>query len=144
MAAMVLGCVLFAYYALRYAPDEVPEYLAVLAIMYLFRAVLIVLTPLAHARGEGPPAFPLFQNGMFPSGHTAAALLFAWMTDARRAPRLRRAQYVLLAVVVVCLVISHGHYSIDIVGGALLAYFVHREWTSGTLFATVKRFMGIA
>lgn len=138
--AMVLGVLLFAYYSLRYARDQLPTYLAVLGLMYLLRAVLMVLTPLAHARGEGPiQMFPLFQNGMWPSGHTAAALLFAWMTDARRAPGLRTVQVVLAVVVIVALIVSRGHYSIDIVGGVLLAYFVEREWRLGKLFGPVKR-----
>lgn len=143
-AAMVAGALLFAYYALRFAPKEIPRFAAVLGIMYLLRAAIMVLTPLAHARGGGPPAFPLFQHGMFPSGHTAAALLFAFLTDAGRAPRLRVAQFALLAIVIAALLISRGHYSIDIVGGALLAYFVDREWTNGSLFDPVKRFVGAA
>lgn len=144
MIAMIAGGLLFAYYAARIALDRLPGYMAMIAIMYLLRAALILLTPLAHARGEGPPtAFPLFTNGMFPSGHTAVALLFAWLTDASRAPLLRRAQYALLVVVIAGLLVSHGHYSIDIVGGAMLAYFVHREWTRGRLFGPVKRLVGI-
>lgn len=145
MIAMIAGGLLFANYTVRVARDRMPEYMAVIAIMYLLRAALVLLTPLAHARGEGPPtAFPLFINGMFPSGHTAAALLFFWLTDAGRAPVLRRAQLALFVVVVAGLLISHGHYSIDIVGGALLAYFVHREWTRGRLFGPLKRLMSIA
>ena len=106
--------------------------------MNFMRAVVIVLTPLAHARGVAP-AFPLFQNGMFFSGHTAAVMLFAMLTDPARAPGLRRLQFVLLGTVIVALLISRGHYTIDIVGGALVAYFIEHEWRCGSLFDPVKR-----
>jgi membrane-associated phospholipid phosphatase len=140
-AAVFLALAVFAYYILRYAPEALPEYVAIFGIMYLLRAATMVLTPLANARGEGPAAFAFFQYGMFPSGHTAATLLFAWLTDAERAPRLRRLQYGLLAVVIIALLVSRGHYSVDIAGGALLAYFVHREWTRGSLLDPVKRYV---
>ena len=46
---------------------------------------------------------------------------------------------ILAAIVVLGLLLSRSHYSIDIAGGALLAYFVEREWTDGHLFDPLKR-----
>lgn len=137
--ALVAGFVLFIAWALRSSRADIPRFVAVFALMYLARSVLIVLTPLANSHGEGPFVFPVVQNGMFPSGHAAAALLFVRLTDAARAPNLKRTLLALAVVVWVALVVSHGHYSIDVVGGLLLAYFVDREWTHGSLFGPVKR-----
>jgi len=142
-AAMAAGVLLFVWYAVRIAPDEAADAVAVVALMYLLRAILMVLTPLASPRAEDVWMLPVFTHGMFPSGHTAVALLFASLTDVDRAPRLRRVQQALAATVVVTLLLSRGHYSIDIAGGALLAYFVRREWTDGRAFAAVRRLVGV-
>jgi hypothetical protein len=39
----------------------------------------------------------------------------------------------------ITLLLAHGHYSIDIAGGVLLAYFVFHEWNSGSVFGPLKR-----
>jgi membrane-associated phospholipid phosphatase len=139
LAAMTAMLVLFFAYALRTGPRRIPEYLAVLAVMYLLRAPMLVLTPLAAARDGSVLTFPFFVNALFPSGHTALALLLVLLTDAGLAPRLHAAQVVLLAVVIATMLFSRGHYSIDIVGGLLLGYFVSREWKDGRLFGPLKR-----
>lgn len=143
-AALAVAFVLFAYYALRVAPEELPEFVAVIALMYLLRAGLMVLTPLASAHGEGPFVFSLIQYGMFPSGHFAVAVLLARLTDRQRAPRLKLALALLAVAEATSLLLAHGHYSIDIAGGFLLAYFVEREWRDGRLFGPLKRAMVLA
>ena len=109
--------------------------------MYLLRAGIMVLTPLAPAQGEGPFLFSPQQYGMFPSGHVAALTLLAMLTPADR-PRLRTLQRVLVAVMAAALVLAHGHYSIDVVGGLLLAYFVVHTWRCGRLFEPLSRVTG--
>ena len=102
----------------------------------------MVLTPLASSQGEGPFVFAQQQYGMFPSGHTAAATLLVMLTPAERALRQRRFQQVLLALMCAGLILARGHYSIDVVGGLLLSYFVVQTWRTGRLFAAIKRFTG--
>jgi len=140
--ALAAAFALFAVYAIRRVPAEIPRFVAVFAIMYLLRAAIMVLTPLASAHGEGPFVFTLAQYGMFPSGHTAAAVLLVLYTDRALAPRLKVVLATLAVTVTVGFLLSHGHYSIDLVGGFLLAYFVEREWAGGSLFGPVKRTMG--
>lgn len=135
--------VLFAY-AARHARHEFADMVAVFGIMYLVRSILMVLTPLANSY-DGPGHFgfiPLDQLGMFPSGHVAAALLCFLVIDAPRAPAMKRLALGLMVTQWIALLLSHGHYSIDIAGGILLGYFVHREWRDGSLFGPVKRLMG--
>jgi membrane-associated phospholipid phosphatase len=141
-AALSVGLALFIRHAWVAVPDQLPKIISIFALMYLFRAVLICLTPLANAHGDGPFLIPVVQHGMFPSGHSAASLLFVLLTDPRRAPGLRRLLLGLALIVWVTLVVAHGHYSIDVVGGLLLAYFCEREWSRGSLFDPLKRAIG--
>jgi membrane-associated phospholipid phosphatase len=142
--AIIGSLALIAVYVLRHARDEFADVVAIFGVMYLIRSVLMVLTPLANANGDGQFGFiPLDQLGMFPSGHVAASLLVLMMIDARRAPGMKRLALTLVSVQWVALLLSHAHYSIDIAGGALLGYFVYREWEDGRLFGPVKRLMGI-
>ncbi|MHB1451695.1 MAG: phosphatase PAP2-related protein [Coriobacteriia bacterium] len=140
--ALVIGFSLFLYYALRYEPGRIPAFTAIFALMYLFRAAMIVLTPLGSAQGEGPFVFSVQQYGMFPSGHMAAVLILVLLTSASRAPALHRVQILLATLELTGLILAHGHYSIDVVGGMLLAYFVVHVWTEGRLFDPLKRLIG--
>lgn len=114
---------------------------AVFAVMYLLRAGIMVLTPLAPSQGDGPFLFSPQQYGMFPSGHVAALTLLAMLTPPDR-PRLRMLQRTLVGVMAAALVLAHGHYSIDVVGGLLLAFFVVRSWGSGPVLGPVARVTG--
>lgn len=139
LGALALALALFAVYCARHARDCMPGFITLVALMYLIRAGISVLTPLAVARTSAVLAFPFFGNVLFPSGHTALALLLARLTDRTRAPALHSAQIVLLGVIVVTMLLSRGHYSIDIVGGLLLGYFVISEWKTGGLFGPLER-----
>lgn len=131
---------LIAYLTTR-ARDEWPRAIAVFSAMYVIRAGMMVLTPLASAHGNGTRFgfLPLVQNGMYPSGHTAAALLCVLLVDRKRAPVLRVTALACACTVWIGLILSRAHYSIDIAGGLLLAYFVWREWTSGSVMGRLKR-----
>lgn len=141
-AVLVVGFSLFLYYALRHEPGRIPAFTTIFALMYLFRAFMIVLTPLGSAQGEGAFVFSVQQYGMFPSGHMAASLILVLLTSADHAPALRRVQVLLAVLQLTGLVLARGHYSIDIVGGLLLAYFIVHVWTEGRLFDPLKRLTG--
>lgn len=138
-AVMIAAFLAFAVFALRRMPEYIPEFISMIAIMYIFRAALIAITPLANANNGAPAAFPLFQYGMFPSGHTAVMLLLARFADPESAPGLRRWLSAVVVLVGVTMILSRSHYSIDIAGGALLAYFVEREWRTGSIFGPIRR-----
>lgn len=138
--AIIGSLVLLALYLFHCARDTFPEVIALFGVMYIIRSAIMVLTPLANSfRGPGSfGLFPLDQLGMFPSGHIAAALFCVFLIDKGKATAMRHAAVVLLIIQVVALLLSHGHYSIDIIGGALLGYFVFHEWQEGRLFGSVK------
>ncbi len=141
--AVIGSLVLLAVYAFTRAREDLADIVAIFGVMYLIRSVLMVLTPLASAyAGSGSfGAIPLDQVGMFPSGHAAAAFFVFVLIDGKRAPGMRRAALVLMLVQWTALLASHAHYSIDLVGGVLLGYFVWREWYRGGLFGPVRRLM---
>jgi len=88
-------------------------------IFHFLRAGLIILTPLGFPQGYSgflqAGSKSVFQYGAFPSGHLSIPYLAFMLTKKK---------IVLLATFVVgfCLVLSHSHYSIDIIGTLLLAY----------------------
>jgi len=136
IGALVL---LFAAYVIRHEAERIPAHITAVALLYLLRAGMTVLTPLAHARNGSLLPFPFFENGLFPSGHTALSVLLILSIDRKDAPRLHHTGTALLAVMIVSMLLSRGHYSIDIAGGALLGYFVWREWTGGHLLEPLRR-----
>lgn len=126
LAALILGFGVFLADLLRrdgWASRRLQEAATAFALMYLLRAGMTVLTPLAPAQGDEPFLFSPQQYGMFPSGHTAAITLLLLLTPADRTGP-RRAQWLALTVMVAGLLLARGHYSIDIVGGLLLGYVV--------------------
>lgn len=139
--ALVVGFGVFLADLLRTDPSRLPAVGTVFALMYLSRAVLMVLTPLAPAQGEGPFIFSPQQYGMFPSGHVAAVVLLALLTPRNR-PGPRRVQWLMLLLMVAGLLLARGHYSIDVVGGLLLGYVVVHTWRSGRLFGRFSRVTG--
>lgn len=136
LVALVVGIGTFIWVFAREAPSRLPTAGAMVAVMYLLRAGMIILTPLAPAYGDGYFVFPQEQFGMFPSGHTAMLTLLALMAH-EAAPWARRTLWGTVAMVIIGLVLARGHYSIDIVGGLLLAYFVATVRRHGKLFSPI-------
>jgi len=168
--AVAAALVLLLVYAFRGNEREIPAMMALIGLMYLMRAFINVLTPMASPLNHGtyygmsvplehafrsalaPVVAPLrsygigvssgvmhlSQNGEFPSGHMGVVFLCMLLVDKAKAPRIKAAMVVLVVVECVSLLISHQHYSIDIVGGILLSYFIYHEYTEGTLLNWLK------
>lgn len=117
---------LYWYTAYRQGFATLPEFLSKLGLMYALRALTIVLTPLASIQPNGSGhATPVLSNlyfGMFFSGHTASAFII-YYTD-RYSKRTKLLKLFTASVVAISLILSHSHYSIDIVGGILVAYLI--------------------
>lgn len=142
VAVLVLAFGLFLVGIIRRDPRRLPAAVSIFAIMYLLRAGIIVLTPLASAQGERPFVFSVQQFGMFPSGHVGAATLLVLLTPATPSPASRRLQQILLVATCLTLLLARGHYSIDIVGGLLLGYFVAHAWRTSPVFRPIRRITG--
>ncbi|MFW5702703.1 MAG: hypothetical protein ACOCXP_01925 [Candidatus Dojkabacteria bacterium] len=120
---------LFSYTTIKNRLQELPEFLTKVGMMYIFRALNIILTPLKSIHGvaaEGTlPLMNMFNYGMFYSGHTAFAFM-VYFLDKNDGSAIKRVKLFLAIGVATFLVLSHHHYAIDVTGGFLAAYFFSR------------------
>lgn len=139
--ALLAGFAILLWYGIARRPDRIPEMLALFAVMETLRAFIMMLTPLdsAYLRGATFGLFPIVQYGMFPSGHAASVLLCMLLVSKQDAPRARTALGALVVIECAALILSHAHYSIDVVGGLLLSYFVWHVYDHGRILGWLKR-----
>jgi len=126
---IVVSMGLYLWYALRVDRRRLPFYIFAIAALYFARSPLMILTPLGRPTGNadsyGILEFTgLLQHGMFPSGHQMLASIAYFLIDGSKAPRARRIVGAAAILQGVALLLSRGHYSIDVVGGALVAWFI--------------------
>lgn len=144
----IAGLILLVIYVWQnHHVRRIPEIAALYGLMDIARAFIMVLTPLGipyeEAAHFNPSGGLMRQWGEFPSGHMATMLLFYLVVDGEEAPGIKRAILVLLIAETALLLTSHSHYSIDIVGGLLLGYFVHHQFYRGRLFDWLKPFVQV-
>lgn len=94
------------------------------------RAIMEILTPLQRMETFNQPygIFQVIQHGLFPSGHTAISFLIYLYAQKLKPKKkwLMFFSFQLIAQIVV-LLLSRGHYSIDIAGGLMIAYIAYRK-----------------
>jgi membrane-associated phospholipid phosphatase len=125
---MIVASLVFIWMVMFLERDKIPKYLFAFGLIHIFRALMIILTPLGRIVGNNSSygIFNMVQYGMFPSGHTASAALFMFLTSNKRRG-LKAFFMIFLLFQMVVLLFSRGHYSIDIVGGLMNAYIAHRK-----------------
>ncbi|HAM08758.1 MAG: hypothetical protein A2X05_00595 [Bacteroidetes bacterium GWE2_41_25] len=117
---------MFVYIAHKKEYNRIPFILLMIGIFYIVRGVFIVLTPFGN-----PPMFggsdPLFNGfskyelGVYPSGHTGNVfMLFLLVKDFL----YKKIILICLTIVIITLLLSHGHYSIDIFSGIFFSYAI--------------------
>jgi membrane-associated phospholipid phosphatase len=124
MAAVI---VLILWYIFTRGRRHMPYYFFSVGMAYLGRGLLMALTPLGRPTGnlESYGIFrviQLKQHGMFPSGHITLAAAAYFLIDGRRHPGFKRAVGMLGLAETVTLLLSRGHYSIDVAGGVMLGW----------------------
>lgn len=101
------------------------------ASVYALRAFLIILTPLGGPNGNMAKygIATIMQHGEFPSGHTALVITAVMLITAKtKTDKIFKTILIILAIAeIAALLLSHGHYSVDIVGGYLITYLVINE-----------------
>ncbi|MFH2113911.1 MAG: phosphatase PAP2-related protein [Spirochaetota bacterium] len=108
---------------------RLPYYFFAIAALYFSRAFLMILTPLGRPTGNLSSygifeSTGLLQHGMFPSGHQMLACMAYLLVDGIATRRLKRLALALALAQALVLMLSRGHYSIDIIGAALVSWFI--------------------
>ncbi len=90
------------------------------------RAVFIVLTPIGNHElfdgTEGPfGGFSKIEPGVYPSGHLGVAFMYFILTQDRRYELIL---LLIAMIIMVSLVLSRSHYSIDLLSAMIFAYAI--------------------
>jgi membrane-associated phospholipid phosphatase len=117
---------MLAYIVFKNEYRSLPFFLLICGIFYLTRGVFIVLTPFGNPpnfNGSNGPfnGFSKYELGVYPSGHVGSAFLFLLMIKDKLFKWLISA---CLVLIIITLLLSRGHYSIDIFSGLFFAYAI--------------------
>jgi membrane-associated phospholipid phosphatase len=125
---IMIGVVILIFWYM-FGRDRIhlPFYFFSVGINYFLRGALMVLTPLGRPTGNldsyGVAVLVnLKQHGMWPSGHMSLASAVFFLIDGRKYPEFKWAAGMLSLAEMVTLILSRGHYSIDVAGGVMLGY----------------------
>lgn len=118
---------LLAFYIFWGRSEKIVYALSTFAVMEFARGILVALTPLGGTFGNDAyyGLTKIRQYGAFPSGHFAVAVMCYFLIDQKEAPTLKLLAFIGIFVEGISLILSRGHYSIDIAGGFLIAYFAY-------------------
>lgn len=127
--SVIASVVILLYFTIKNDLEHLPYYIFVFALAYAFRGVIIVFNPMGVIYGNihHYGISNIIQHGMFPSGHVLLVFVAYYLSDKIVSKNGRILLILCCFVEVISLILSRGHYSIDIVGGFLLAYFVVNE-----------------
>ncbi len=103
---------------------ELPFYAVMIGTYALIRAALVYVTPLANpAPNPGGLNFVLMPSGaMFPSGHVGTIFLLFLFTLNSKSKKWKIYLFILTILEIISLILSKGHYTIDIVGALFITY----------------------
>lgn len=126
LACIIVFFIVMAYIIHRKDYGRIPYFLLLTGIFYLIRGIFIALTPLGNPPGfDGSNplfnGFCLYELGVYPSGHVGNSFLLLLLVNDKK---YRYLIAFCLVLIILSLVYSHGHYSIDIFSGFLFAYAI--------------------
>ncbi|MBI2589548.1 phosphatase PAP2 family protein [Candidatus Berkelbacteria bacterium] len=127
--ANLFGIALIFFYMLRGRVNKLPFYITIFTVGYLMRALITPLTPLGGPLGNGASygLTTIEQNGQFPSGHVMILMIAYLLVDGKSEPVIKFLLLASLLIEIVTLLLSNGHYSIDVIGGLLVGYVAYHE-----------------
>jgi membrane-associated phospholipid phosphatase len=127
--AVLVSIAILLYYIIKNDYLYFPYYFTVFAFGYLLRGIFIILNPVGSVLGNLTHygLTNVLQHGMFPSGHVMLVFIAYYISNGIMPKYFRAILFLICLVEIISLILSRGHYSIDIVGGFLLAYFVVTE-----------------
>lgn len=103
--------------------ESIAYYLWIFGIFYLIRGILIILTPLSNPYDNYNQIFNggFLSAGLFPSGHVGISFLIILLTEGI----YKKLAVVSVIGIIIALIFSKGHYSIDIFCAFILAYAIY-------------------
>lgn len=106
--------------------ERIPFVILMVGMFYIVRGVFTVLTPIGNPHMFGGSnqllhGFARYELGVYPSGHTGNAFMLFLLVNS---PAYRKLILACIAVIIVSLLLSHAHYSIDILSAILFAYAI--------------------
>ncbi len=129
------GILLFIPVFRKYSDRQKYNLFNQISIFFILRAIFMIFTPLGRPTGVDFPGHGIFreltvQLGMFPSGHIGLQALIYLLIPSIEFKTLKKFALIILILSAILMVVSLGHYSIDVFGGILLAYFVVHRFRS--------------
>jgi membrane-associated phospholipid phosphatase len=123
---IVIFSFVVAYIVHRNQYNRIPFFLLMSGIFFIIRGIFIVLTPFGNPpdfNGSDPlfNGFSKYELGVYPSGHVGNSFLMLLLVYDKV---YRKILWFCLAVIIITLIFSHGHYSIDILSGFFFAYAI--------------------
>lgn len=127
--AAFLGPLFLLYLIIKKDFRHLPYHLITIGAGYLLRAFLVLLNPVGGYFGNMDTygLTNIIQHGMFPSGHTMLVFIVYFLSTEIADKKWRIFFLINGLVEIVSLILSRGHYGVDIAGGILVAYFVVNE-----------------
>lgn len=119
---------------------KLPFVFSILGLGYLLRSLMILLNPFGGPLGNVVHygITTIHQFGQFPSGHTMLVVII-YLLLPQQNKALKRLALLGVIVEVIVLLLSHGHYSIDIIGGWLVGYFSYKTLQPHESALTIKK-----
>jgi len=120
---IIVICIITFILYLSKSKESLNKSLFIVATFQLFRAILMPLTPLKTIASHSfLSSFITFQEGLFPSGHTALPFLFFLLTYKKS----KLSYFYLISTVFVgfSLLLAKQHYTIDIIATIFIAYSI--------------------
>jgi hypothetical protein len=99
-----------------------PYIISLLALFNIIRAFLYILTPMSFPNnysGFTPDYLKILMTGAFPSGHFVYPVLAYFLTR-------NRFMILLIILSAISLLMSNGHYSIDIIGTLVIGFGLYK------------------
>lgn len=120
--------------AAAYYPRRIPFLIFLLSVFLVIRTVFVFLSPIGHPAGMLDMSKMdwifakimgewTFQNEFVFSGHTGIPFLFYLFFDTPWLKRIMLAGSITMAV---CVLLSHNHYTVDVLAAYLVTYSIYK------------------
>lgn len=124
MLVSILIFIIYIIYSREY--KKIPYFLMIFGFSMLLRSIFVVLTPLGNPENFNGTnskfkGFSKYELGLYPSGHTATSFNNFLLSKGF----FKIIFLILTFIIIISLLLTRGHYSIDIISGLIFAYAIN-------------------